>query len=166
MRGTIHPVLRRRPKERLAASIFADDLLAGCDDLYRVMRSGHAGPIFDDRGDTLTLPISIPIGSDGLVRLQPAGPVDAPRVASTLVVTRSSPAVYGLRVERSDGRPIRLPGVNDGAPVSGLTFGVTREGLHITDVEMPLRFDEDTARALANALLITIHMKLLKAGNE
>lgn len=149
-------MLRRRPKERLAASIFADDLLAGCDDLYRISV---------DRGDTLTLPISIPIGSDGLVRLQPAGPVDAPRVASTLVVTRSSPAVYGLRVERGDGQAIRVPGVNDGAPVSGLTVAVTGRGLHLTDVHEPLRLDEDTARAIANALLITIHMKLLKAGN-
>jgi hypothetical protein len=135
------------------AAIFAEDLLGGCDQLYRVFE-----------GDVLALPISIPMDERGLVVLLPgAPPLDAPRVPSVMTVTRPSAGVYGIRIERTDGQPLRVPGVNDQEPLSGLSFVVDGRGLAITDQGAPLRVDEHTARALANALLITIGMKLRKA---
>jgi hypothetical protein len=147
----------RRPKEVRWAAIFAEDLLRGCGDLYRV---------FDDRGDTLTLPITIPIGTDGLVLLQPRGPLDAPRIPATMTVFRGGAGTYGIRLERVDGGPMRFPGVEEEAPLPSLSFTVTPSGLDITSERSPVALDEDTARALAHALVITIGMKIAKAGNR
>lgn len=132
------------------ATIFADDLLAGCDDLVTVF-----GPERLATG----LPISIPIDGDGTVLLQPAGPLDAPRVPATLVVSRPLADAYGLRIERLDGGPLVIPGFGDSRPA--LVCNVNRHGLDI--VPTPPELAEDAARSVATALLITIQMKLVKA---
>ena len=153
--------MRRRRKEERWAAIFADDLLRGCEDLYGVFG-----------GDVLTLPISIPIGEDGLVLLQPQGPLDAPRVPATMTVARAPDAAgFHIRIERRDGGPMRIPGFAGDPALGALAFALTPDGLTIDGFDpsgqpVPLAFTEDTARALANALLITIGMKLIKArGN-
>lgn len=145
----------RRPRPRLRlgptwAAIFAEDLLKGGDDLVAVF-----GPDQLARG----LPISIPIDGDGVVLLQPAGPVDAPRVPATLVVSRPLTEAYGIRIERVDGGPLVIPGFGDQR--QALVCNVNRRGIDI--VPAPPELTEDTARALATALLITIQMKLVKA---
>lgn len=53
-----------------------------------------------------------------------------------------------------------IPGLGD-ITLTNLTFLLTRDGLEVGPVALPL--DESVARALANALLITIQMKLTKA---
>jgi hypothetical protein len=105
------------------------------------------------------LPISIPIDEDGVVLLQPAGPLDAPRVAATLVVSRPLADAYGFRIARTDGGPLVIPGFGDQR--TELVCNVNRLGVDI--VPAPAQLTEDTARALATALLITIQMKLVKA---
>ncbi|HUP69094.1 MAG TPA: hypothetical protein VM142_04685 [Acidimicrobiales bacterium] len=144
-------MLRRRARERKWASIFAEDLLRGCSDLYTVFG-----------GDVLNLPISIPIDERAVVLLQPRGPLEAPRVPATMTVTRPASGAYGVNIRRIDEGPMIIPGLDD-LPLTDLTFLLTVEGLEIGPGELPL--DETTARALANALLITIGMKLAKAGH-
>ena len=142
-------MLRRRARDRKWASIFADDLLRGCSELFDVLG-----------GEVLTLPISIPIDERGVVLLQPQGPLEAPRVAATMTVTRPGDGAYGINIRRVDDGLMIIPGLGD-LPVIDLTFLLTAEGLEIGPGELPL--DEPGARALANALLITIGMKLAKA---
>ena len=139
----------RRAKTLGWAAIFADDLLRGGDDLVAVFGV-----------DTLArgLPISIPVDADGVVLLQPAGPVDAPRVPATLTVSLP----LGFRIERVDGGPLVIPGFGDTR--RALVCNVTERGLEI--FPPPPDLTEDVARSLATALLITIHMKLTKAGRQ
>lgn len=132
------------------AAIFADDLLKGGDNLMAV---------FGRERLAKGLAISIPIDAEGVVLLQPAGPLDAPRVAATLVVSRPEAEAYGIRIERADGGPLVIPGFGDER--RELTCNVNARGLDI--VPPPPELTEDTARALATALLITIQMKLVKA---
>jgi hypothetical protein len=160
-------VLGRRTKGPRWASIFADDLVGGCEELFAAYRGG----------DELTLPISIPIDEGGLVLLRPEGPLDAPRVPATMAVTRRPGGAFGLALERRDGGAMRIPGFHDEregdgtgspAPLAALDVTLTRRGLDLAarapDGEpVPLRFDEPAARALATALFITIRMKLAKA---
>lgn len=142
-------MLRRRARDRRWAAIFAEDLLRGCSDLFGVFG-----------GDVLALPISIPIDEQGVVLLQPQGPLDAPRVPASMTVTRPSAGSYGIRIERVDNGPMVIPGLG-AAPLATLTFLVTPQGLDIGPG--PLSVDETTARALATALLVTLGMKLRKA---
>jgi hypothetical protein len=160
----------RRATDPLPAAVFADDLRKGCQDLFAVL--GAPG---DAR---LSLPITIPIDEGGQVLLRPEGPLDAPRVPATLDVTRPSEEIFGIRIERRDRGSLRIPGLHDaraGAPrdaeLTLLACDVTKRGLAISGFgpdgpPVPLAFDETTARALATALLITIGMKLAKAGNR
>ena len=143
----------RRAAQPTWASIFADDLLQGGDELVAVF-----GPDALARG----LPISIPVDRDGLVLLQPAGPLDAPRVAATLVVSRAETAGYGFCIERTDRGPLVIPGFGDSRPA--LRCNVNAAGLDI--IPRPPSLTEDTARSVATALLITIHMKLTKARQQ
>ena len=108
------------------------------------------------------LPISIPVDRDGTVLLQPAGPLDAPRMPATLVVSRPEAAAYGYRIERTDGGPLVIPGFGDSRPA--LRCNVTPAGLDI--IPPPPDLTEDTARSVATALLITIQMKLTKARQQ
>lgn len=149
--------MRRSRKEQRPAAIFAGELLAGCDELFAV---------YPHTRDMLILPITIPIGADGLVLLQPQGPLDAPRVPATMAVFRGGLRTYGIRIERVDGGPMRFPGINDAAPLHTISVAITPTGLDITRDLEPLSFDEDTARALATALLITVNMKIAKSGNR
>lgn len=143
-------MLRKRAAEGPWAAIFAEDLLRGCSDLFAVFG-----------GETLALPISIPIDEHGVVLLQPQGPLEAPRVPASMTVTRPIRDEYAIRIERVDEGPMVVPGLGE-TPLAVLSFLVSRQGLEIGPGPLPL--DEDTARALATALLITIGMKLTKAG--
>ena len=134
------------------AAVFAPDLLVGCDDL--LSRYGV---------DDLTLPISIPIGSDGLVLLQPGGPLDAPRVPATLAMRILGPDHVTLAIERADGLSMRIPGIVSSAPLRTIVADVTKAGLHLTSPDGELGLDDDTAMAYATALLITLRMKVTKA---
>jgi hypothetical protein len=158
-------VLGRRGKGPRWASIFADDLLGGCEQLFVAYR-----------GDgELTLPISIPIDEDGIVLLRPEGPLDAPRVPATMRVRRHDPRAFSVRLERRDGGDMLIPGLHDGragglepATLSALDVTLTARGLDLAGLgpdggPVPLGFDEPAARALATALFITIRMKLAKA---
>jgi len=142
-------VIRRARKTPLWASIFADDLLQGGDDLlaeFGLERLAQG------------LPISIPVDADGVVLLQPAGPLDAPRVPARLMVSWP----LSFRIERLDGGPLVIPGFGDSRPA--LVCNVTPRGIEI--FPPPPALTEDTARAVATALLITIHMKLTKARQQ
>lgn len=136
---------RRRTTPAWAA-IFADDLLKGGDDLVAVFGLERLAQ---------GLPISIPIDADGVVLLQPAGPLDAPRVPARLTVSLP----LSFRIERVDGGPLVIPGFGDTR--SALVCNVNQRGLEI--FPPPPELTEDTARAVATALLITIQMKLVKA---
>ena len=140
-------VLRRRDKRW--AAIFADDLLSGCDDLLGAYGGGKTA---------LDLPISIPIDADGVVLLRPDGPLDAPRVPATLSIERLAAGHHTITIERQDGGPIVIPGLGDG-PVRTVSADVTRRGLVLSSVP----HDEDTARAYANALFLTLQRKLARA---
>lgn len=142
-------MLRRSSAGRGWAAIFADDLLRGCSDLLAFFG-----------GDVVTLPISIPIDEQGVVLLQPGGPLDAPRLPASMTVDRAAAGAYGIRIERADRGPMAIAGLGE-VPLVVLTFLVTSEGLDIGPGELPV--DETTARSLATALLITIGMKLRKA---
>ena len=136
----------RRSSSPAWAAIFSDDLLKGGDDLVAV---------FGVDALAAGLPISIPIDEDGVVLLQHAGPLDAPRLPATLTVSLP----LSFRIERVDGGPLVIPGFGDSRPA--LVCNVTRRGIEI--FPPPPELTEDTARAVATALLITIHMKLVKA---
>lgn len=155
-------LLRRRDDARWA-SIFAGDLRAGCAELFAV--AGSPG------SDSLTLPISIPIDEDGVVLLRPEGPLDAPRVPATMHLTRSAPDAYALRLARQDGGRLVIPGLASTGDVKALSFAIGRRGMAIHGwgaggEAVQLRVDEETARALANALFITLRMKVIKAQRE
>jgi hypothetical protein len=149
----------RRQHEPRWAWVFVDDLLRGCRDLVAV----YGGPV-------VTLPITIPIDQSGLVLLRPQGPLDAPRMPATLDLHALADGSFGLRIERPGGEPMVIPGLLEAgrpdavdASITALRVVVTGRGLDITAEPGPVRFDEQTARALATALLITIGMKLTKA---
>lgn len=142
-------MLRRRHRERRWAAAFADDLLRGCSEL------------FDAYGRyPLQLPITIPIDEHGVVLLQPGGPLEAPRVPATLTVNRHGPDICALRIARTDGGGMVIPGLGDD-PLPALEVVVNRQGLDIGPGPLPV--DEQVAGALATALLLTIGMKLTKA---
>lgn len=109
--------------------------------------------------ESLTLPISIPVGADGTVLLEPGGPLDAPRVPAWLRLTRP----YGIRIERQDGGPMRIPGIDAGGDVTALSFDVGERGMSI-EAAVALRFDDGTACALANALHLTLRRKIATAA--
>ncbi len=145
------------------AAIFADDLVAGCEQLFAAYGAR----------DQLSLPISIPIDEHGLVLLRPEGPLDAPRVPATLHLRRNGEA-WGVTIGRRDGGPMVIPGFHEDlqpsapAALAAIHVLITRGGLDITRLApdgrpVTLRFDEAAARALANALFITLRMKLAKA---
>ena len=139
------------------AEVFAPDLLLGCDDLFSVYGVYRAG------GANLTLPISIPIGPDGLVLLEPGGPLEAPRVPATLTLRLLGQDHVTLAIDRNDGEAMFIPGVVATAPLRTIVADVTGRGLHLTSPDGELRLDEVTGRAFATALLITLRMKLTKA---
>lgn len=143
-------MLRRRARERRWAAPFADDLLAGCHQLFAVFGS-----------EALRLPITIPIDEHGVVLLQPGGPLDAPRVPAAMTVNGHGPDLCAIHIERTDGGPMVIPGLGD-APLPALDVVVSRQGLDIGPGPLPV--DEQVAGALATALLLTIGMKLTKAG--
>lgn len=143
-------MLRRRPPERRWAAAFADDLLHGCGRLFTVFGS-----------ESLRLPITIPIDEHGVVLLQPGGPLEAPRVPATMTVNRHTSDICAIHIERTDGGPMIIPGLGD-TPLPGLDVVVSRQGLDIGPGPLPV--DEQVAGALATALLLTIGMKLAKAG--
>ena len=143
-------MLRRRTRERKWAAAFAADILAGCDELFAVYG-----------GEELNLPITIPIDRAGVVLLQPGGPLDAPRVPATMAVTRPAAGACEIRVERVDGGGMVIPGLGE-SPLPALAVTVTAAGLDIGPGSLPL--DEQVAGALATALILTIGMKLAKAG--
>jgi hypothetical protein len=150
-------VWRRGPKRW--AAIFADDLMAGCDSLLAVYGSHR-----------LSLPISVPIDDRGVVLLRPEGPLDAPRVPATLALARTDAGRYSLAISRTDGGPIVVPGLRDSslpgpadATLNTLSFDVTAKGMVVSGGPVPVEHDEETARALAHALFITLTVKLAKA---
>lgn len=145
-------MLRRRARDGKWAKIFADDLMNGCSDLFAVLG-----------GEVLTLPISIPIDEQGVVLLQPQGPLEAPRVPARMTVTRPAAGAYLILIERVDGEVMVIPGLC-GIPLATLMFRIMDDGLEIGPGPLPL--DESTARALANALLLAIGMKLTKSRRE
>ncbi len=117
----------------------------------------------------------MPFDEDGFVVLssQPPGP-DAPRVPAELGIARAVGG-YHLGLTRQDGRPLYIPGVFDStgelAPLIRVSFTVTPRGMTVAGTDpkgqpLELIFDETTARALAVALLITIGVKLTKAGHD
>jgi len=108
----------------------------------------------------LNLTISIPIDEQGIVLLQPSGPLDAPRIPAFMTVTRPTGDAYGVRIERADHGPLVIPGLGE-RPLAALTFRITSQGLEIGPEPLPV--NETTGRALATALLLTIGMKLTKA---
>jgi len=142
-------MLRRRPRERRLAAAFADDILHGCHELLAVYG-----------GDSLTLPITIPIDEHGVVLLQPGGPLEAPRMPASLTLNRHGFDICAIRIQRSDGGGMVIPGLGD-APLPTLEVVVNRRGLDIGPGPLPA--DEQVAGALATALLLTIGMKLTKA---
>lgn len=142
-------MLRRRSPRAGSAEIFADDLLRGCARLFACFG-----------GSELNLPISIPIDEHGVVLLEPHGPLDAPRVSASMKVHQPAPDAYDIGIRRSDGGSMIIPGLGEG-PLADFSVLVTRRGLEIGPGSLSV--DEDTARALATALLITIGMKLTKA---
>ena len=158
-------MLGRRRKGSRWAAIFAEDLIAGCEQLF----AAYQGE------DELALPISIPIDEHGLVLLRPEGPLNAPRVPATMAVTRQAAGSFAVRLERRDGGRMLIPGLRDersgeAAPavLGALGVTLTPRGLDLAGSgpdgqPVPLRFDEPAARALATALFITIRMKLAKA---
>jgi hypothetical protein len=152
----------KREREPRWAWVFVDDLMRGCRDLVAV----YGGPV-------VTLPITIPVDPAGLVLLRPQGPLDAPRMPARLDVHALADGSFGIRIEREGRAPMIIPGVLDAgrrdaveASITALRVVVTRRGLDITAEPGPVRFDEQAARALATALLITIGMKLAKAHRE
>lgn len=145
-------MLRRRSGHAGWAAIFADDLLRRCSDLFAVFT-----------GEVLTLSISIPIDPQGVVLLQPQGPLDAPRVPAIMTVARPTAGAYDIKIERVDGGTMLIPGLGD-APLPALMFRITSLGLDIGPGPLPM--NETTARALATALLITMGMKITKAGRD
>lgn len=160
----------------LLAAPFAEDLCRACNRAFEVF----AGPGRDRSAtaEVLTLPISVPFDEDGVVVLSSAPPKpDAPRVPAELeLIARppSSPYRFGLALARLDRRPLLVPGVtapggDEPVPLTLLTFTVGERGMAVagydTDGRLAsLQLDETTARALAVALLITIGVKLTKAG--
>jgi hypothetical protein len=150
----------------LWAGVFADDLCRACERAFTLLGAG-------DR-DVLSLPISVPFDEDGVVVLSSAPPrPDAPRVPAELELHRGSPHFrYGLALARRDRQPLLVPGMTAGGrlvPLILLTFAVSDRGMAVAgygaDGELaPVELDETTARALAIALLITIGVKLTKAG--
>ena len=68
---------------------------------------------------------------------------------------------YEIRVERVDGGGMVIPGLGE-SPLPALAVTVTAAGLDIGPGSLPL--DEQVAGALATALILTIGMKLAKAG--
>ncbi len=138
--------------------------MRACADAFRT---------FANTGSFLRLPITVPFDEHGMVQLGTAPPQpDAPRVPAALEISCRE-GRYDLALCRTDGRPLLVPGVldADGVPaaVVRLTFGVTAGGMEVAGTgpdgaPLPLDFDDTTAQALATALLITIGVKLTKAG--
>lgn len=159
---------RRQPAPERWAAIFAEDLIRSSTELLAV-----AAP--DGRND-VTLPITIPIDeTTGVVLLRPEGPLDAPRLPAVMGVARRGDGSFFIRIERWDGGPFVVPGLHDtrqkepgDAGVLSLGFALDPSGLQITAFgtdarPMPLRFDEDTARALANAVFLALRAKISQA---
>ncbi len=144
-------MLRRRPRHHRWARIFVDDLTQACEDLFAALG-----------GPELSLPISIPIDGDGVVLLQPGGPIFAPRVPATMAVVRRGDGTYAVDIARDDGGHMVIPGF-EGSALPGLAYVIAPDGLDIGPP--PLPGDETTAGALATALFITIKMKLAKVGH-
>jgi hypothetical protein len=162
---------------RLWAAVFADDLCRACTQAFDVLSDGTQ--------DVLPLAISVPFDEKGVVVLSSAPPKpDAPRVPAELELIRpagqSASFRFGLALARRDRAPLLVPGLrgattgvapgaDDPVPLTLLTFAVADDGMAVagygTDgLAVPLDLDETTARALAVALLITVGVKLAKAG--
>ncbi|MDQ3978436.1 MAG: hypothetical protein M3314_02640 [Actinomycetota bacterium] len=159
----------------LWAEPFAEDLRRACTQAFDAF--GRPEP-----GTPLTLPISVPFDEHGVVVLSSAPPKpDAPRVPAELELVAGSPPStpyrFGLALGRVDREPLLVPGLTraeaqatgEPVPLTLLTFALTDRGIAIAGYDAdsrvaPLALDETTARALAIALLITIGVKLRKAG--
>jgi hypothetical protein len=157
------------------AEPFAEDLRRACTQAFDAF-AGSESPT------PLTLPISVPFDEHGVVVLSSAPPKpDAPRVPAELELVAGSPPStpyrFGLALARVDRQPLLVPGVTGAGPgtpteplpLTLLTFALTHRGMAIAGYDAhgrltPLTLDETTARALAVALLITIGVKLTKAG--
>lgn len=144
------PKRHGRQRERRWAAAFADDLLDGCSQLFSLYGVGPS----------LRLPITIPIDPNGVVLLQPGGPLDAPRVPATLSLNGHGPDVCALSISRTDGGGMVIPGLGD-APLPSLEVVVRRDGLDVGPGPLPV--DEQVAGSLATALLLTLGMKITKA---
>ena len=158
---------------RLWAEPFAEDLCRACTRAIDAF-AHHDGT----EGAVVSLPISVPFDEHGVVVLSSAPPKpDAPRVPAELEVIAGSASTayrFGLALARVDRRPLLVPGLTAPAssqplPLSLLTFAVSARGMAIGGYDADghlaeLQLDETTARALAVALLITIGVKLTKAG--
>lgn len=118
----------------------------------------------------------MPFDDEGIVVLSSAPPrPDAPRVPAELGITRADGG-YHVGLTREDGRPLFIPGVFDSstgdlAALIRISFTMTARGMTVAGTgpsgqPLELTFDETTARALAVALLITIGVKLRKAGRK
>jgi hypothetical protein len=131
--------------------------------------------VFGAGGTFARLPITVPFDDTGMVVLSSAPPQpDAPRVPAWLEIGRSEDR-FNLALSRQDGGPFLIPGVLDAdgnvAEPVRLSFLVTAKGMTVSGTgpdarPFDLRFGETTARALAVALLITIGVKLTKAGRR
>ena len=158
------------------AEPFAEDLCRACARAFAAFAPD--GPVV---GRPLTLPISVPFDEHGVVVLSSAPPnPDAPRVPAELELVAGAGgdptpfSLYGLALARVDRQPLLVPGLTrpgatEPVPLTLLTFAVGGKGMAIAGYDADgqltaLHLDETTARALAIALLITIGVKLTKAG--
>lgn len=160
---------------RLWAEPFAEDLVRACTRAFDAFAGGVPG----SGGRPLTLPISVPFDEHGVVVLSSAPPKpDAPRVPAELELIAGPPPPgpyrFGLALARVDRRPLLVPGLtrhgeDTPTPLTLLTFAVADRGMAVAGYDdqgalAALSLDETTARALGIALLITIGVKLTKAG--
>lgn len=163
-----------------AAQIFADDLRRAAEQAVDRLGVGEG---------TLILAITVPIDPTGLVVVSAAPPEltepDHQRHPATLSVSLGPRRRVGrpsrrdrgwsmdLELRLGDGRILRIPGLEAGdppgtAPLTSLAVRVEADGLRFRGTgslgnSVELEPDEETARAVATALLITLGVKLTKA---
>jgi hypothetical protein len=164
---------------RLQAGIFASDLLAKCQEVFEVFAPRREpGEVNGVPVELVRLPITIPVNDSGLVLLGPPTILEHKRPATMEVVRvsdRRSPYRFGIHLLPLDGEPLLIPGVNPAGrldqpplPLHALSFALAGTGFAVVgfgpDGEpAPVSPSEDTARELANALLLSLGLKLVKA---
>lgn len=169
------------PKQvRLQAAIFASDLRSKCEQVFEVFADRRqAGEVNGVAVDLVVLPITIPVNNQGLVLLGPPTILEHKRPATMEVVRfsdRRPPYRFGIDLLPLDGDPLLIPGVNAAAsldrppiPLHELSFALADSGFAVVGFgphhePAPFSVSEDTARELANALLLSLGLKLVKAG--